>query len=269
MHPAWLTFPSNPVEPSQPSRPAGVAAGDTAFADLYSEALQAANSEISQIVSADSSESASTSAGDDPLSFLELRAAMPGLAGCSPLTPGSGDLAGMQAELMQLVNAVRMGQNQRPGTSSSGWQGPSSSSGSALPSGTPADPLTQSGASSDVGRLISWLDTHAHLHSTHLCAASVRQAMEAAGITTTDRPASGDAGDYGPFLLRHGAQVVAQQFWEPKAGDIAVFDRTELHPAGHIQVFDGQHWVSDFVQHSFSPYRDQESTPPVTVYRLS
>lgn len=93
--------------------------------------------------------------------------------------------------------------------------------------------------------------------------------MEAAGIQTQDRPPSGDAGDYGPFLLRHGAQVVSRESWEPKAGDIAVFDRTPDHPAGHIQVFDGQHWVSDFVQHSFSPYIDQQSTPPVTVFRLS
>ena len=93
--------------------------------------------------------------------------------------------------------------------------------------------------------------------------------MEAAGFETVDRPTSGDAGDYGPFLLRHGAQVIPQRSYEPKAGDIAVFDRTDEHPAGHIQVFDGRHWVSDYVQHSFSPYRHQDSTPPVTVYRLS
>ncbi len=122
-------------------------------------------------------------------------------------------------------------------------------------------------APSGLHRLISWLDSHAHLHSTHHCAASVRQAMEAAGISTTDRP--GDAGDYGPFLLRHGARPVDSESYQPLAGDIAVFDKSDDHPAGHIQVFNGQRWVSDFVQQGFSPYRDQESTPPATVYRLS
>ncbi len=32
---------------------------------------------------------------------------------------------------------------------------------------------------------------------------------------------------------------------------------------------DGQRWVSDFMQHSFSPYRDAASTPPLTIYRHS
>jgi hypothetical protein len=122
---------------------------------------------------------------------------------------------------------------------------------------------------SGIHRVISWLDSHAHLHSTHHCAAALRQAMQAAGIETEDRPSSGVAGDYGPFLLRHGAQVVETDSYEPHVGDIAVFDKSGDHPAGHIQVFNGQHWVSDFVQQGFSPYRDQASTPPVTVYRLS
>ncbi len=259
-----LSFPSIPGEPSQPSRPADRAAGGTAFADVYAQAIQSANQELSQIATADPSTSASDEVADDPLSFLALRAASSSLSICSPLGPGDEDLSAMQGELMQLVAAIRIGQGRVTAPGSVGSLEPSLSSAS-----TAAAPVTDPSSPNCIHRLISWLDSHAHLHSTHLCAASVRQAMEAAGIQTQDRPPSGDAGDYGPFLLRHGAQVVAQDSWEPKAGDIAVFDRTPDHPAGHIQVFDGQHWVSDFVQHSFSPYIDQQSTPPVTVFRLS
>jgi hypothetical protein len=46
-------------------------------------------------------------------------------------------------------------------------------------------------------------------------------------------------------------------------------DKTPQHPYGHIEMYDGRRWVSDFMQHSFSPYRDAASTPPLTIYRLT
>jgi hypothetical protein len=35
------------------------------------------------------------------------------------------------------------------------------------------------------------------------------------------------------------------------------------------ELGDGHHWVSDFMQHSFSPYRDAASVPSFTIYRLT
>lgn len=118
-------------------------------------------------------------------------------------------------------------------------------------------------------RLAHWMDEHALMRSSHHCAMYCRKGMEAAGLTTGDRPQSGDAGDYGPFLLRHGAQAVPHAAYTPQVGDTVVFDKTEQHPNGHIEIYDGQHWVSDFMQRSFSPYRDAGSTPPFTIYRLT
>jgi hypothetical protein len=265
-----LSISSIPSEPAQPARGSHPAAGETAFAALYSEAIQAANQELSQIVSTDSPDSGSTATVDDPMSILDFRAEASAFAVCSPITPTSGELLMAHAELTRQVAAIRLAQGQVAIARNIERENPAISAGdaTAIPR-PPAVQQIEGALSSGIHRLISWLDSHAHLHSTHHCAASVRQAMEAAGIPTVDRPPSGDAGDYGPFLLRHGAQVIPQESYEPRAGDIAVFDRTEDHPAGHIQVFDGQRWVSDFVQHAFSPYRDQENTPPVTVYRLS
>jgi hypothetical protein len=118
-------------------------------------------------------------------------------------------------------------------------------------------------------QLSDWMDAHALSRSSHHCAMYCRLGMEAAGLDTGDRPRSGDAGDYGPFLLRHGAQTVPQDSYVPQVGDVVVFDKTGQHPYGHIEMYDGQHWVSDFKQHSFSPYRDAASTPLFTIYRLS
>jgi hypothetical protein len=118
-------------------------------------------------------------------------------------------------------------------------------------------------------QLSDWMDAHALTRSSHHCAMYCRLGMEAAGLDTGDRPRSGNAGDYGPFLLRHGAQTVPQDSYVPQVGDVVVFDKTGEHPYGHIEMYDGQQWVSDFKQHSFSPYRDAASTPPFTIYRLS
>ena len=118
-------------------------------------------------------------------------------------------------------------------------------------------------------QLSVWMDAHALSRSSHHCAMYCRLGMEAAGLNTGDRPQSGDAGDYGPFLLRHGAQTVPQDAYTPQVGDVVVFDKTALHPHGHIEMYDGQHWVSDFKQRSFSPYYDANSSSPFTIYRLT
>ena len=126
-----------------------------------------------------------------------------------------------------------------------------------------------SGGVLNKSELSNWMDAHALTRSSHHCAMYCRLGMEAAGLSTGDRPKSGDAGDYGPFLLRHGAQTISQDSYSPQVGDVVVFDKTAEHPNGHIEMYDGHNWVSDFMQHSFSPYRNAETLPPYTIYRLA
>ena len=118
-------------------------------------------------------------------------------------------------------------------------------------------------------KLANWMDANALAYSSHHCALFCRLGMEAGGMSTVDRPLSGDAGDYGPFLLRHGAHVVPLNLYTPQVGDTVIFDKTAQHPNGHMEMYDGQHWVSDFMQHRFSPYRDAASMPSFTIYRLT
>jgi len=138
----------------------------------------------------------------------------------------------------------------------------------ASPGGDLALPSNSAGALNKT-QLSTWMDAHALSRSSHHCAMYCRLGLEAGGISTEDRPRSGDAGDYGPFLLRHGAQTVPQDSYVPQVGDVVVFDKTDQHPYGHIEMYDGHHWVSDFMQHSFSPYHDAISTPTFTIYRLA
>lgn len=246
MAPDRLSFPSVPGDPAQPGRPAAPAAGETPFATVIAEAIE-----------------------------QEQKAALAALGSTDAAdSSGGADAPEAASPVDNLMNLLQMRESYLTGTcgtgSTVGGMG-SNSAGNRLdnPLGAVSgnEPVSGVSGSSDIGRVISWLDSHAHLHSTHRCAASVREALEAAGIPAADHPA--DGGDYGPFLVRHGAQPVDLGSYEPQAGDIAVFDKTADHPFGHVQIFDGQHWVSDFVQNTFSPYRDQASTPPVTVYRMS
>ena len=46
-----------------------------------------------------------------------------------------------------------------------------------------------------------------------------------------------------------------------RKGDVMVYDRTEQHPYGHIQIFDGTQWVSDFKQNTEFPWADAARVP--------
>lgn len=64
---------------------------------------------------------------------------------------------------------------------------------------------------------------------------------------------------YGPFLLRKGfnqINITDPNDYTPIKGDIVVFDTypgQPKYPAGHIQMYNGEKWVSDFVQRRFWP----------------
>jgi len=118
----------------------------------------------------------------------------------------------------------------------------------------------------DINKLVTAMDRNALPQSKGICATNSRLGLEAGGLDTTGHPI--DAKDYGPFLVTHGAAAVSSDNYAPQAGDVAVFEGTDKHKYGHIEVFDGNQWVSDFMQRGYSPYKDKTSTPPSTVYRF-
>ena len=76
-------------------------------------------------------------------------------------------------------------------------------------------------------------------------------------MSTNGRPYY--ACNYGPFLLKKGFNQI--NITDPNnytliKGDIVVFDTypgQPKDPAGHIQMYNGEKWVSDFVQRRFWP----------------
>ena len=57
-----------------------------------------------------------------------------------------------------------------------------------------------------------------------------------------------------------------EQGYAPQRGDVVVFAGSDANPHGHIAIYDGGHWVSDFRQRNMSPYRT--GAPPSVIYRF-
>lgn len=114
---------------------------------------------------------------------------------------------------------------------------------------------------------VSYLRSHALGHSHSDCAKFTREAIEAGGITLTR---THDAKDYGPILLRAGFSEVppGSTLW---SGDVAVIQSYPGgNPSGHMTMYDGTQWISDFPQRSMYPgpgYR--RAHPAFIIYRMN
>jgi type VI secretion system secreted protein VgrG len=127
----------------------------------------------------------------------------------------------------------------------------------------------------DIQLALTCLRQQAAPRSQGLCARYIRQALDAGGLPLNDHPPV--AREYVSTLLAHGFRAVCetlQQFsngYIPEAGDIAVI---QPYPggnnAGHITMYDGRQWISDFIQRDMwggPGYRTNK--PPIVICRFS
>lgn len=63
----------------------------------------------------------------------------------------------------------------------------------------------------------------------------------------------------GRTLVNAGFRQVYDQ---PHAGDIAVIQNIVGHDSGHVCIYDGQQWISDFVQRSLYPGQAYRNIQP-------
>lgn len=90
------------------------------------------------------------------------------------------------------------------------------------------------------------------------CARYVRLALEAGGISVNkDRPKS--AYEYAYWLYKYGGfSTLDKAGYKELHGDIVVFNRMNGHPDGHIAMWNGDNWVSDFIQNSIYASKDYQ-----------
>lgn len=93
-------------------------------------------------------------------------------------------------------------------------------------------------------KAVEYITTHAENGSVSSCALYVRRAISAGGCPTFLQPPS--ACDYAEFLPDLGFTEVDAEGYTPQAGDIVVFSAIKGHRHGHICMYNGRQWVSDF-----------------------
>lgn len=98
--------------------------------------------------------------------------------------------------------------------------------------------------------------------SSGLCATAIQLALQEEGFDMTGRPR--DAGLYGPYLEKIGWQKISSNI-TPRRGDICVTRPVGKHTHGHISMFDGNKWISDYVQSSSIVYSG-EAKPGVNTF---
>lgn len=85
------------------------------------------------------------------------------------------------------------------------------------------------------------------------CAKWTRQAIEAGGILLKRHESAKDYGN----SLRAGGFLPIPSFIQPFAGDVVVIEGfvvgNDHHPDGHMAMFDGKVWISDFEQTDIYP----------------
>ena len=110
------------------------------------------------------------------------------------------------------------------------------------------------------------------------CARYVKKALIAGGASVKNSGIE-SAKNYGPWLLENGFKVVDNAttvrsggvftISGQQLGDVVVIQAAPHHVHGHMAMFNGTHWVSDFIQEKgFYPaqiYRDQNI--PYALYR--
>lgn len=133
-------------------------------------------------------------------------------------------------------------------------------SGQTVVSALKAGKLDSSAAPSVAARIAS---RAAHGRSQGRCALYVRKALQAAGYSFTPQESAYMYATNGT-LQGAGFVKISKDNYEPQVGDVVVWHRTGKHPHGHIQIYNGSRWVSDFNQPKFSPYSQPGS---YTVWR--
>ena len=120
----------------------------------------------------------------------------------------------------------------------------------------------------DINAAIAHLQSEALEHPSSKCGKFVHKAIDAGGIrlNTAYNPNGKSASGYGP-ILRHSGFLTVAPGEKPQKGDVVVFQPVEGHPDGHVAMFDGKQWISDYKQDSIYAASPHKNGAPYVIYR--
>lgn len=107
---------------------------------------------------------------------------------------------------------------------------------------------------------VTHLRNHAQAKSLGRCAQYTREAVEAGGVVMSRRTL---AKNYGTSLMEVGFMAYEPtEIIEQLEGDVVIIQNCKDHPAGHMAMWDGGIWISDFRQRGLYPGADYRREQP-------
>ncbi len=94
---------------------------------------------------------------------------------------------------------------------------------------------------------VEYAKNHVYRESHRKCELFVKNAIIAGGLPIHGR---GSAKNMGLTLSQVGFQKV---IGAPQLGDVVVIQSIANHPDGHVCIYDGHQWLSDFAQRTMYP----------------
>ena len=110
----------------------------------------------------------------------------------------------------------------------------------------------------DVEKAADYARSHAQSKSIGQCAKYVADALINGGGFSFSRQSSAYMYHTNGVLSNLGFNQISNG--SPQKGDIYVEDRTNTHPHGHIAIYDGNNWVSDFIQKTDTVHSSDRGT---------
>ena len=108
----------------------------------------------------------------------------------------------------------------------------------------------------DKEKAAAYVTKNAEAKSRTWCAWYVMRALQEGGCPIYLLPAYG----YSWLLPRMGFTEVSRVGYVPQKGDLIVFPAVGKHIWGHIQMWNGEQWVSDFKQKNMIPAKAYHKT---------
>ena len=102
----------------------------------------------------------------------------------------------------------------------------------------------------NINKAATFITDNALNKSKCCCALYVMRAMNAGGCPIGIYP----AWMYKDVLPYYGFKEIDSNNYIPKKGDIIVIEKSKAHFWGHIAMYNGNQWISDFKQKSMNPY---------------
>lgn len=110
----------------------------------------------------------------------------------------------------------------------------------------------------DFDKATSHLTEHGRNKSIHCCAWYTMRALQAGGCPAIILPAQW----YRYYMPLVQFEEISQKGYKPEKGDVVVFERPSGRSWkkisqwwGHIAMYNGEQWISDFKQKNMNPYR--------------